>query len=43
MIGRRMGTGGSRGVAYLESTLQKRFFPELWDVRTAMKDGKQYH
>ena len=27
------GTGGSSGVAYLRSTLDKRFFPELWGLR----------
>ncbi len=34
MIGRRPGTGGSEGVAYLTKTLEKRCFPELWEVRT---------
>lgn len=34
MIGMKMGTGGSLGVPYLMSTLKKRFFPELWQVRT---------
>lgn len=33
MIGSRTGTGGSSGVKYLASTLQKRFFPELWSLR----------
>ena len=32
-IGSRTGTGGSMGVAYLRSTLDRRFFPELWEVR----------
>jgi tryptophan 2,3-dioxygenase len=32
-IGSRTGTGGSLGVAYLQTTLDQRFFPELWDVR----------
>jgi tryptophan 2,3-dioxygenase len=36
MIGRKTGTGGSLGVAYLETTLKKRFFPELWAARTRM-------
>jgi tryptophan 2,3-dioxygenase len=35
-IGSRHGTGGSPGVAYLESTIPLRFFPELWDVRSAL-------
>jgi tryptophan 2,3-dioxygenase len=34
MIGSRRGTGGSEGVAYLQSTLPKRAFPDLWRVRT---------
>jgi ribonuclease HI len=35
-IGDRPGTGGSRGVEYLRSTQDKRFYPELWAVRTAL-------
>jgi len=35
-IGSREGTGGSPGVPYLETTLSRRFFPELWDVRVAL-------
>ena len=34
VIGGKMGTGGTAGVAYLESTLAKRAFPELWSLRT---------
>ena len=34
IIGGKMGTGGSAGAAYLESTLTKRAFPELWSLRT---------
>jgi tryptophan 2,3-dioxygenase len=33
IIGGRPGTGGSAGVAYLRTALEKRFFPELWSVR----------
>jgi len=33
-IGGKTGTGGSSGASYLESTLGKRFYPELWDVRS---------
>jgi tryptophan 2,3-dioxygenase len=33
-IGAKSGTGGSSGVKYLESTLHKRFFPELWALRS---------
>jgi tryptophan 2,3-dioxygenase len=36
MIGMKHGTGGSLGVPYLESTLRKKFFPELWEARTQM-------
>jgi len=35
-IGGKPGTGGSSGADYLRSTLGKRFFPELWDVRTTL-------
>jgi tryptophan 2,3-dioxygenase len=33
-IGKKMGTGGSEGAQYLRSTLNKSFFPELWECRT---------
>jgi tryptophan 2,3-dioxygenase len=33
-IGAKHGTGGSSGVAYLRSTLDKRFYPELWGLRS---------
>lgn len=36
MIGARRGTGGSSGAAYLATTLSKRFFPEIWDVRNRL-------
>ena len=36
MIGSLRGTGGSAGVAYLQSTLPKRAFPDLWRVRTRL-------
>ncbi len=35
-IGRRVGTGGSAGVDYLDKTTTYRVFPELWAVRTAL-------
>jgi tryptophan 2,3-dioxygenase len=35
-IGAKRGTGGSSGVGYLRSTLDKRFFPELWGLRSAL-------
>ena len=34
MVGAKPGTGGSEGVGYLQTTLGKKFFPELWDART---------
>jgi tryptophan 2,3-dioxygenase len=34
VIGGKKGTGGTAGVPYLESTLVKRAFPELWSLRT---------
>jgi tryptophan 2,3-dioxygenase len=33
-IGAKPGTGGSAGVEYLRSTLNKRFFPDLWGLRS---------
>lgn len=33
MIGNMGGTGGSLGARYLQSTLSKSAFPELWDLR----------
>ena len=36
MIGSKKGTGGSLGAAYLATTLEHRFFPELWEVRTLL-------
>jgi tryptophan 2,3-dioxygenase len=36
IIGLKRGTGGTAGVAYLQSTLPKRAFPELWSLRTKL-------
>ncbi len=36
IIGYKPGTGGSEGVAYLQSTTGKRFFPQLWQIRSAL-------
>jgi tryptophan 2,3-dioxygenase len=33
-IGTKTGTGGSSGAQYLRGTLDSRFFPELWDLRS---------
>src|SRR3954453_2755025 len=34
MVGTKKGTGGSEGVGYLRTTLDKKFYPELWEART---------
>lgn len=33
MIGDKTGTGGSEGATYLKKTAERRFFPELWELR----------
>ena len=38
-IGIRMGTGGSSGASYLRGTLDKKFFPELWEARSLMSEA----
>lgn len=35
-IGSKSGTGGSSGAQYLRRTLDKRFFPQLWEVRSQL-------
>jgi tryptophan 2,3-dioxygenase len=39
MLGTKPGTGGSEGVGYLKTTLDKKFFPELWEARTHLDSG----
>ncbi len=39
VIGFKAGTGGSEGVHYLRTTLNKRCFPDLWKLRTVI----EYH
>ena len=39
MIGMKPGTGGSLGARYLQTTLERRFFPELWEVRTVLGES----
>jgi len=34
MVGAKRGTGGSEGIGYLQTTLDKKFYPELWEART---------
>ncbi len=36
IIGHKPGTGGTSGVSYLAKALELRFFPELWQIRSAM-------
>jgi tryptophan 2,3-dioxygenase len=36
IMGRRMGTGGTSGVDYLDATSQYRIFKDLWAVRTIL-------
>lgn len=36
VIGGKPGTGGTAGVPYLQTTLAKRAFPELWSLRTQL-------
>ena len=35
-IGRKRGTGGTEGVGYLQQTLTRRAFPEIWSLRTKL-------
>ena len=43
MVGAKRGTGGSEGIGYLKTTLDKKFYPELWEARTYLdvKHGEQ--
>jgi tryptophan 2,3-dioxygenase len=36
IIGYKPGTGGTGGVSYLAKALELKFFPELWQIRSAM-------
>ena len=36
IIGGKRGTGGTAGAAYLQGTVAKRAFPELWSLRTEL-------
>ncbi|MCI0489806.1 MAG: tryptophan 2,3-dioxygenase family protein [Blastocatellia bacterium] len=38
MIGSKTGTGGSEGAAYLKKTTARKFFPELWELRTYLSN-----
>ncbi len=37
MLGMKRGTGGSDGAGYLRTTLDKKFFPEIWEARTHLE------
>jgi tryptophan 2,3-dioxygenase len=37
MVGTKRSTGGSEGVGYLRTTLDSKFFPELWEARTYLQ------
>jgi tryptophan 2,3-dioxygenase len=41
VIGHKPGTGGSSGVAFLKRALDRTFFPELIDVRTAIGEARR--
>ena len=42
MIGSKPGTGGSEGVAYLRKTTDRKFFPELWELRSYLSSKASY-
>ncbi|HEY1140387.1 MAG TPA: tryptophan 2,3-dioxygenase family protein [Lysobacter sp.] len=42
IIGFKRGTGGSSGVGFLKQALELTFFPELFEVRTAIGPGVAY-
>jgi len=39
MIGAKTGTGGSEGAAYLKKTVDRQFFPDLWELRSYLGTG----
>jgi tryptophan 2,3-dioxygenase len=40
-IGSKTGTGGSTGASYLRSTIDKRFYPELWALRSYLTERRE--
>ena len=42
MIGTKTGTGGSEGAAYLKKTVDRKFFPDLWELRTYLSKKSGY-
>jgi tryptophan 2,3-dioxygenase len=41
MIGTKSGTGGSEGATYLRKTVERKFFPELWEVRNYLGESRE--
>ena len=41
MIGSKTGTGGSEGAAYLKKTVERQFFPELWELRSYLSNKSE--
>ena len=41
MIGSKSGTGGSEGAAYLKKTVDRKFFPDLWELRTELSKREE--
>jgi len=41
MLGMKRGTGGSAGAGYLRTTLDRKFFPEIWEARTYLEVNGQ--
>ena len=42
MIGAKSGTGGSEGAAYLKKTVDRTFFPDLWELRSYLSTKSGY-
>jgi len=42
MLGSKPGTGGSEGIGYLQTTLTKKFFPEMWEARTHLTNSAEH-
>ena len=42
MIGSKTGTGGSEGATYLKKTVERKFFPELWELRSYLSKNEGY-
>lgn len=40
MIGHKPGTGGSTGAGYLRGTVERKFFPDLWELRGTLEPAR---